>query len=63
MSISNADLAEWLAVRSAEATTALRQKALKRAARSAFLWPVEAAELLAEGRSLTELHSVGSFVG
>src|SRR4051812_3315339 len=63
MSISNADLAEWLAVRSAEATTTLRQKALKRAARSAFLWPVEAAELLAEGRSLTELHSVGPFVG
>lgn len=62
MSISNADLAEWLATRAAEAATPLRQKALKRAARSAFLWPLEAAELLASGRSLTELHSVGPFV-
>ena len=40
----------------------MRQKALRRAARSAFLWPEECADLLAAGRSLTELHSVGPFV-
>jgi histidinol phosphatase-like PHP family hydrolase len=33
--------------------------ALKRAARSALLWPEEAAELLARGRALTELEGVG----
>ncbi|MFN2475252.1 MAG: PHP domain-containing protein, partial [Chthoniobacterales bacterium] len=35
---------------------------MKRAARSAFLWDEEAGDLLASGRSLTELHSVGPFV-
>jgi putative hydrolase len=34
--------------------------ALKRAARSALLWPEEASDLLAKGRSLTELQGIGS---
>ena len=60
--LSNADLAELLAHEAEVATSATRQRALKRASRSAFLWPDEAAELLASGHSLTELHSVGPFV-
>lgn len=59
--ISNRDLAELLALEAPSATD-FRQKALNRAARSAFLWPEEAADLLREGRSLTELHCVGPFV-
>ena len=59
--VSNADLAELLAEHAAE-ETGVRQKALKRAARSAFLWPVEAAELIQAGRSLTELHGVGRYI-
>jgi histidinol phosphatase-like PHP family hydrolase len=59
--VTNADLAELLAD-SAEAETGIRQRALKRAARSAFLWPEEAADLLQSGRALTELHGVGPFI-
>ena len=40
----------------------MREKALKRASRSAFLWPEEAADLAAAGRSLQELHGVGPFI-
>jgi histidinol phosphatase-like PHP family hydrolase len=60
-SVTNADLAESLAD-AAQHATGNRERALKRAARSAFLWPIQAADLLAEGRSLTELHNVGPFV-
>ena len=60
--ISNANLAELLADAAEEESSATRQRALKRAARSAFLWPEEAADLLANNRDLTELHSVGPFV-
>ena len=56
--ITNADLAELLALESREAEGVL-QRALKRAARAAFLWPLEAADLHREGRRLTELHGVG----
>jgi putative hydrolase len=59
--LSNADLAELLA-RKAEQEEGIRQRAYKRAARSAFLWPVQAADLVAEGRSLLELKSVGPFI-
>ncbi len=59
--ISNGDLAELLAIEALSATD-FRQKALKRAARSAFLWPEEVSDLLDNGRSLTELHCVGPFV-
>lgn len=60
-SVTNADLAELLA-ELANGESGLRQKALKRAARSAFLWPEEAEDLWRGGRKLTELHSVGPFI-
>jgi len=60
-SLSNADVAELLA-REAERSEGILPRAFKRAARSAFLWPEEASALLAEGRSLTELKSVGPFI-
>ena len=56
--MTNADLAELLALEARDASGVL-QRALKRAARAAFLWPDEAAALHAEGRQLTELHGVG----
>jgi histidinol phosphatase-like PHP family hydrolase len=59
--LSNADLAELLA-REAEPAEGIRQRALKRAARSAFLWPERAADLLAQKRDLTELRGVGPFI-
>jgi histidinol phosphatase-like PHP family hydrolase len=59
--LSNANLAELLA-RQAAQEEGIRQRAYKRAARSAFLWPEEAADLLAEGRALVELKSVGPFI-
>jgi histidinol phosphatase-like PHP family hydrolase len=60
-SLTNAQLAELLADL-AENSDGIRRKALKRAARSAFLWPEEAADLLATEHSLTELHGVGPFI-
>jgi len=60
-SLTNADLAELLA-RQAETAEGLRQRAFRRAARSAFLWPEEAADLLAQGRSLVELKGIGPFL-
>ena len=59
--LSNANLAELLA-RLAAQEEGIRQRAYKRAARSAFLWPEEAADLLAKGRALVELKSVGPFI-
>jgi len=59
--LSNAKLAELLA-RQAAQEEGIRQRAYKRAARSAFLWPEEAADLLAKGRALVELKSVGPFI-
>ena len=59
--LTNADLAELLA-QEAERHEGIRQRAFRRAARAAFLWPEEAADLLATGRSLGELRSVGPFL-
>jgi histidinol phosphatase-like PHP family hydrolase len=59
--LSNADLAELLA-RKAETSDGILVRAFRRAARSAFLWPELAGEVLAAGRSLTELHGVGPFI-
>lgn len=59
--ISNALLAELFA-REAEQTSGIRVRAFRRAARSAFLWPVRASNLVANGRELTELHGVGPFL-
>ncbi|HTJ61490.1 MAG TPA: PHP domain-containing protein [Candidatus Saccharimonadales bacterium] len=60
--LRNRQLAELLA-RAAEASEGNKQRAFRRAARRALLWPIEAADLVAEGRSLTELVAVGPFVG
>ena len=61
VALSNALLAELLA-EAARETDGMRQKALKRAAGSAFLWPEEADHILRSGRSLTELHGIGPFI-
>jgi histidinol phosphatase-like PHP family hydrolase len=59
--LSNAEIGELLAT-AAESATYPLQKALRRAGRASFLWPVEAAELARDGRSLTELKGVGPFL-
>jgi histidinol phosphatase-like PHP family hydrolase len=59
--LSNSDLAELLA-QQAENSSGILQRAYRRAARSAFLWPEEASDLVAQKRELTELHSVGPFM-
>jgi len=59
--VTNADIAEWLAIEAADAEGTTRM-AMKRAARMAFLWPEEARDILKAGRSLTELAGVGAFL-
>jgi histidinol phosphatase-like PHP family hydrolase len=56
--LTNAEIAELLAVASESAKQPL-QKALRRASRKAFLWPEEAGEIVEQGRSLEELAGVG----
>ncbi len=58
--LSNTDLAELLA-RQAECESGILSRAFRRAARSAFLWPQEVAELIAQKRPLTELRAIGPF--
>jgi hypothetical protein len=48
-----------LLARKAEETTGHLHRALRRASRAAFLWPVEARDLSRAGRSLTELPAIG----
>ena len=59
--ITNAHIAEHLAVESATAE-GNKLKALRRASRLALAWPVEAVELLRAGRPLTELPGVGPWI-
>jgi histidinol phosphatase-like PHP family hydrolase len=59
--LSNTNIAELLA-QQAERETGVLSRAFRRAARSAFLWPVEVSDLVAQNRSLTELRSVGPFI-
>jgi len=59
--LSNIDVAELLA-QQAERETGILSRAFRRAARSAFLWPVEVSDLLAQNRSLTELLGIGPFI-
>jgi histidinol phosphatase-like PHP family hydrolase len=59
--LSNTDIAELLA-QQAESETGIPSRAFRRAARSAFLWPEEVADLIKQNRSLTELRSVGPFI-
>ncbi|HEX8680468.1 MAG TPA: PHP domain-containing protein, partial [Chthoniobacterales bacterium] len=56
--LSNGDIAELL-TRESETAEGHRQLAFRRAARAAFLWPIEAHELKAAERSLTELPGIG----
>ena len=59
--LSNTDVAELLA-RQAEQASGILSRAFRRAARSAFLWPEEVAQVAAQNRSLTELRSIGPFI-
>src|ERR1041384_751383 len=59
--LSKGDLAELLA-RKAEDSSGILIRAFRRAARSAFLWPELASDVLQAGRALTELHGVGPFI-
>src|SRR2546423_8221642 len=59
--LSNTDIAELLA-QQAERETGILSRAFRRAARSAFLWPEEISDLIAQNRALTELRSVGPFI-
>jgi histidinol phosphatase-like PHP family hydrolase len=59
--LSNTDVAELLA-QQAEEETGVLSRAFRRAARSAFLWPEEISDLIAQNRALTELRNVGPFI-
>jgi histidinol phosphatase-like PHP family hydrolase len=59
--LSNGDIAELLA-REVGQHEGMRQRAFRRAARAAFLWPEEAADVVAAGRSLGELKGIGPFL-
>ena len=59
--LSNTDIAELLA-QQAERESGILSRALRRAARSAFLWPKEISDLTAQNRALTELRGVGPFI-
>ena len=59
--LSNTDVAELLA-QQAEGETGILSRAYRRAARSAFLWPQEVSDLLAQDRPLTELRGIGPFI-
>lgn len=58
--LTNRDLAELLALE-AERSEGRKQRALRRASRSALMWPEEAHALQESGGSLTELRSIGPF--
>jgi DNA polymerase (family 10) len=61
--LTNAQIAELLARAAEQAEPGSnRQKALGRASRAAFFWPIEARRLLEEDRPLTELRSVGPWL-
>jgi hypothetical protein len=59
--ITNATIAELLA-REAENASYTLQRAFRRAARSAFLWPREACDVILAGESLTQFAGIGPFL-
>jgi histidinol phosphatase-like PHP family hydrolase len=59
--LSNAQIAELLA-REAEKSSGILVRAFRRAARSAFLWPENVVDLVAQDRPLTELRGIGPFI-
>lgn len=61
--ITNADIAELLCSAAETPGNSYQQgRALRRAGRAAFRWPIEASDLFAGGRSLTELRGVGPWL-
>jgi histidinol phosphatase-like PHP family hydrolase len=60
-SVRNSDIAELLA-RSAETAKQPLQRAMRGAARRAFLWPQEAEEMHRRKQSLTELSGIGPYL-
>jgi len=58
---SNAEIGELLSLETSKASYVL-QRAFRRAARSAFLWEVEARDLVARKEPLTQLAHVGPFL-
>ena len=63
MSLTNSQLSELLAVAAGEhEPRGTKARALRRAARAALTWDVEAASLVAADGSLTELRSVGPWL-
>jgi histidinol phosphatase-like PHP family hydrolase len=56
--LSNSAISELLAL-AAESASMPLQKALRRASRKALMWPEEAADIIREDRSLTELPGIG----
>ena len=59
--LSNTEIAELLA-RQSERESGILVRAYRRSARSAFLWPEEASDLIAQKHPLTELRAVGPFI-
>lgn len=59
--VTNRQLAELFAVAAASEKDQ-RQRAMRRAARRALMWPEEAWRIVAEGRKLTELAGVGPWI-
>jgi histidinol phosphatase-like PHP family hydrolase len=59
--ITNSKIADLLA-REAETASGNLQRAFRRSARAAFLWPREAADALSAGESLTQFSGVGPFL-
>ena len=57
----NSDIGELLAQAAENAKQPL-QRALRRAARRALLWPEEAEDIIRDGRSLTELPAIGPYL-
>jgi histidinol phosphatase-like PHP family hydrolase len=60
--LTNGEIAELLALEAEGCKEVFKGKALRKASRTAFLWPIEAADLLQQNRSLTELPSVGPYI-
>jgi histidinol phosphatase-like PHP family hydrolase len=59
--LTNADIAELLA-RAAEEAKQPLQRAMRRASRRAFLWPVEVEDMFRGGEDLTELSGIGPYL-
>jgi hypothetical protein len=59
--VTNVDIAELMA-REAEQAKQPLQRALRRASRRAFLWPVEVEDMVRKGEDLTQLAGIGPYL-